>query len=545
MNVRPEPSQTSQDAEPAPPIYFIGGAEPLPEDATPAVLGFKAFNLAQMAAIGLNVPPAFVLGTGWCARQEMLTADMWNGGLAHLERATGLRLGDPRKPLLLSVRSGAPVSMPGMMETLLNIGLSDATLPGLISMTGNPRLAWDAYRRLIASYGEVVAGVDSRHFDADLAKVQGDTEERELDFVALRDLAHLHLDTYERWAAAPFPQPADVQLREAILAVFRSWNSEKARTYRELHGLSHAMGTAVTVQRMIFGNAGGMSGAGVGFTRNPSDGDPAPWVDFLFNAQGEDVVSGRRSAQGHDELTAVAPKVWAELVDATKRLERHFGDMQDFEFTVQDGQLYLLQTRTGKRTLQAAARIALDLLDEGVIDVTTACERTQGLDARTLAIRVVAAGNGNALAPIASAATAASGVACGEIALDEARVRERKAAGRSVILVRRDAETRDIAALDQADGLLTQRGARTSHAAVVARQLGKVCLVGCDALSIREADALITIGDLTMREGDTLTLDGNEGHVYAGTTEIREQIPTDLVARLNGLQGRKTTQARD
>ena len=497
MNVRPEPSQTSQDTKPAPPVYFIGGTEPVPKDATPAVLGFKAFNLAQMAAIGLNVPPAFVLGTGWCARQAMITADMWNGGLADLERATGLRLGDPRKPLLLSVRSGAPVSMPGMMETLLNIGLSDATLPGLISMTGNPRLAWDAYRRLIASYGEVVAGVDSRHFDADLARVQGDTEERELDFVALRDLAHLHLDTYERWAAAPFPQPADVQLREAILAVFRSWNSEKARTYRGLHGLSHAMGTAVTVQRMIFGNAGGMSGAGVGFTRNPSNGDPAPWVYFLFNAQGEDVVSGRRSAQGHDELTAVAPKVWAELVDATKRLERDFGDMQDFEFTVQDGQLYLLQTRTGKRTLQAAARIALDLLDEGVIDVTTACERTQGLDARTLAIRVVAAGNGNALAPIASAATAASGVACGEIALDEARVRERKAAGCPVILVRRDAETRDISALDQADGLLTQRGARTSHAAVVARQLGKVCLVGCDALSIHEADALITIGHLT------------------------------------------------
>jgi pyruvate,orthophosphate dikinase len=305
------------------------------------------------------------------------------------------------------------------------------------------------------------------------------------------------------------------------------------------------MGTAVTVQRMIFGNAGGMSGAGVGFTRNPSNGDPAPWVDFLFNAQGEDVVSGRRSAQGHDELTAVAPKVWAELVEATKRLERHFGDMQDFEFTVQDGQLYLLQTRTGKRTLQAAARIALDLLDEGVIDLTTACERTQGLDARTLTIRVVAASSGNALVPIASAATAASGVACGEIALDEARVRERKAAGRPVILVRRDAETHDISALDQADGLLTQRGARTSHAAVVARQLGKVCLVGCDALSIHEADARITIGDLTMGEGDTLTLDGNEGHVYAGATEIREQIPTDLVARLNNLQGRKTTQACD
>jgi pyruvate,orthophosphate dikinase len=282
-----------------------------------------------------------------------------------------------------------------------------------------------------------------------------------------------------------------------------------------------------------------MSGAGVGFTRNPSTGDPAPWVDFLFNAQGEDVVSGRRSAQGHDELAAVAPEIWSELVEATKWLERHFGEMQDFEFTVQDGQLYLLQTRTGKRTLQATARIALDLLDEGVIDSTTACERTQGLDARTLAIRVVAASDGKAVAPIASAATAASGVVCGEIALDEARVRERKAAGCPVILVRRDAETRDISALDLADGLLTQRGARTSHAAVVARQLGKVCLVGCDALSIHETDASITIGELAMREGDTLTLDGNEGHVYAGATEIQEQVPSDLVARLDRLHGKQ------
>ena len=436
MNPDAGQSQTNCEAEPALRIHFIGGAEPLPADVTPAVLGFKAFNLARMAAIGLKVPPAFVLGTDWCARQEMLTPDIWKTGLDQLEQATGLRLGDSRKPLLLSVRSGAPVSMPGMMETLLNIGLTDATLPGIIRMTGNPRLAWDAYRRLVASYGEVVAGVDSRNFDADLDKLRGQTEERDLDFVALRDLTHLHLDTYKREAAAPFPQSADMQLQEAILAVFRSWKSEKAAAYRELHGLSHAMGTAVTVQRMIFGNGGGLSGAGVGFTRNPSDGNPAPWVDFLFNAQGEDVVSGRRSAKGHDELAAVAPQVWSELVEANKLLERHFGDMQDFEFTVQDGELYLLQTRTGKRTPQATARIALDLLDEGLIDSATARERTRGLDAKALATRVVAASDGNTLAPISSAATAASGVVCGEIALDEARVRERKAAGRQVILVR-------------------------------------------------------------------------------------------------------------
>ncbi|MFA6156559.1 PEP/pyruvate-binding domain-containing protein [Mesorhizobium sp.] len=535
MNIRPEPN-LAQGAPSAPQIFFIGGTEPLSEGVTSDMLGFKAFNLAGMAAIGLRVPPAFVLGTQWCARQEEITPDIWRSGLDRLETATDLCLGDARKPLLLSVRSGAPVSMPGMMETLLNIGLTDATLPGIIRMTGNPRLAWDAFRRLVASYGEVVAGVDSRCFDDDLENLRGDTDERELDFVALRDLARMHLETFEREAAAPFPQSAEVQLREAILAVFRSWNSEKASAYRELRGLSHAMGTAVTVQRMVFGNAGGMSGAGVGFTRNPSNGDPAPWVDFLFNAQGEDVVSGRRSAHGHGELAAAAPQVWAELVEATKRLERHFQDMQDFEFTVQDGQLYLLQTRTGKRTPQAAARIALDLLDEGLIDRHTALERTQGLDARSLAVRVVTAGDGKHLVPIASASSASSGVVCGEIALDEVRVRERKAAGCAVILVRRDAETRDISALDLADGLLTQRGARTSHAAVVARQLGKVCLVGCDALSVHETDATISIGDLSFREGDKITLDGNEGHVYAGITEVREQIPADLLARLDKLR---------
>lgn len=517
-------------------VHFIDAETPLPADVTPALLGFKAFNLARMAAIGLRVPPAFVLGTDWCARSDTITSAAWREALDRLERATGLKLGDPRRPLLLSVRSGAPVSMPGMMETLLNIGLTNATLPGVVRMTGNPRLAWDAYRRLIASFGEVVAGIDARHFDADLETIRGDTDERELDFAVLRDLAHRHLDTYAREASAPFPQSADVQLSEAIQAVFKSWGAEKARTYRELNDLSHAMGTAVTVQRMVFGNAGGMSGAGVGFTRNPSNGVPKPWVDFLFNAQGEDVVSGRRSAQGHDELAAVAPDVWSELVDATKRLEQHFGDMQDFEFTVQDSQLYLLQTRTGKRTRQAAARIALDLYDDGMIDFATARERTRGLDAKALTIQVIASTDGHAVKSIGSAATAASGVVCGEIAFSENGVRAAKSAGRSVILVRRDAETKDIAALELADGLLTQRGARTSHAAVVARQLGKVCLVGCDALSIDEAESRVIFGDVVLHEGETLTLDGNDGAIYAGATEIREDVPIDLVARLDRLK---------
>ena len=357
-------------------VHLITAAAPLGAAATLEALGFKAYNLARMAAIGLNVPPAFVLGTGFCAQPEAATADLWRDALAHLELATGLGLGNPRRPLLLSVRSGAPVSMPGMMETLLNIGLTDETLPGMVRQTGHPRLAWDAYRRLVSGFGEVVAGIDATAFEAYLEAVRAGESERQLDFATLRDLTMRHLDTYRQHAGEPFPQNACAQLQAAITAVFHSWSSDKAKAYRALRGLSDEMGTAVTVQRMVFGDGGGLSGAGVGFTRNPIDGSPSPWVDFLFNAQGEDVVSGRRSAEGHEALAAIAPTVWTDLVEATQRLERHFGDMQDFEFTVQDGELFLLQTRDGKRTPQAAARIALDMADEGLIPIETARLRT-------------------------------------------------------------------------------------------------------------------------------------------------------------------------
>lgn len=519
-------------------VRLIHADSPLPADCGAAALGSKAWNLARMAALGLPVPPAFVIGTGWCAEPGALDEAAWRPALAELERLSGLRLGDARHPLLLSVRSGAPVSMPGMMETLLDIGLTETTLSGLLRLSGHPRLAWDAYRRLIAGYGEVVAGIDARHFDADLEAECDACDERMLDFAALRALAARHLDTYRREAGEAFPQDAHEQLRQAIAAVFASWHADKARTYRAMHGLAEDMGTAVTVQRMVFGNAGGLSGAGVGFTRDPSSGEPRPWVDFLFNAQGEDVVSGRRSAHGHDELAAVAPAVWQALLDATACLERAFGDMQDFEFTVQQGVLHLLQTRAGKRTPQAAARIALDLLDEGVIDADTARARTAALDARALAEHRIASADGRALVPLGCAASAASGVACGEIVFDEERARARHAAGARLILVRQDAETRDLAALELAEGLLTRRGARTSHAAVVARQLGKVCLVGCEALRLDEAGRMLELGGHILREGDLLTLDGNEGAIHAGAVAVVEFVPEGLLARLDALHGR-------
>jgi len=507
------------------------GAVPPPE-----AIGFKAHNLARMARLGMPVPPAFVIGAAWCAHADEVTPALWHDALRALERATGLRFGDPRRPLLLSVRSGAMVSMPGMMDTLLNVGLGDATVAGLIRLTGNPRLAWDGYRRLVAGYGEIVLGLDAAAFESDVAEVAGDRSERELDFMQLRALTRRHLDTVQRLAARPFPQDPAAQLEAAVRAVFASWHGDKAVEWRRMKGLDDAMGTAVTVQRMVFGNAGGASGAGVGFTRHPSTGEAVPWVDFLFNAQGEDVVSGRRSAAGHDELEQVAPSVWQALLEATGQLEREFGDMQDFEFTVEEAQLFLLQTRTGRRTPLAAARIALDLWHEGLIGRSEARRRVEGLDeTRLMQTRIVGTG-GAPPTPLASARSACSGVATGEIALDEARARARHDAGVPVLLVRTDAETRDVGAVALAEGLLTARGARTAHAAVVARQLDKVCLVGCDALRIDLAKRLVTIGDRSFMEGEILTLDGHAGVVYEGELRTVREPPAGLLAELAELR---------
>lgn len=529
-----------------------------------AQIGFKAYGLSRMAALGLPVPPAFVLGTGYCsndsARRRAVERAVWGPPLQRVEKACGQRFGDPRRPLLVAVRSGAPVSMPGMLDTLLDIGLCDATVPGFLRQTGNPRLVWDTYRRLVASYGELIDGISPQVFADEYAALTGaagmaggSSDERGApDFALLRQLTRRYLAAYERAAGRPFPQAPEAQLAGAIGAVLASWQSEKAVAFRRHCAISEDVGTAVTVQAMAFGNGGGRSGAGVGFTRDPSTGERAPWVDFLFNAQGEDVVSGRREAFGHDELARVMPAVWDALRDAASRLEQAFGDMQDFEFTVQDGRLFLLQTRSGKRTPQAAAQIALDLLDEGVIDASTARERTAAIAESALArTRVVSAcnagrhaagddaGGAQPLVPLVSLARAASatnGVATGEIALDEPSARERHAAGRPVILVRRDADTHDLVALQAAAGLLTRRGARTSHAAVVARQLGKVCLTGCEALQIDDAARTVQIGGRTFNEGDTLTLDGNEGAIYAGETRTVTEPLTELRTRLARLR---------
>jgi len=530
------------DADPV--LIACGGREADAARVAREAIGFKAHNLVRMAALGLPVPPAFVLGTGWCARADALRRDDWQPALRALEQATGSRLGDARRPLIVSVRSGAPVSMPGMMDTLLDIGLADATLPGLLRATGQPRLVWDAYRRLVAGYGELVLGVPAQAFEADLEHIAAGRDPRELDFAELRALTRAHQASCEREAGRAFPQDPQQQLEAAIRCVFASWNAERARAYRRLHALPDTIGTAVLVQRMVFGNAGGTSGAGVGFTRHPSTGEREPWVDFLFNAQGEDVVSGRRNARGHDELAAVAPALWAELLQAMERLESGFADMQDFEFTLESGRLWLLQTRSGKRTAQAQARIALDLFEEGLIGREEALRRTRGLDAVALATRELAAAEGESQPPIGHAASAAHGVASGEVALDEARVRARTATGAAVILVRNDADTADVDALGLAQGLLTAHGARTSHAAVVARQMGKVCLVGCTALVIDAEERRVRIGSHTLAEGDVITLDGHRGDVHAGALRSVEVVPAALLARLEGLRAARVREGQ-
>jgi pyruvate,orthophosphate dikinase len=525
-------------------LYLIAGDNTPPHHKpNRETMGSKAFNLLRMAGIGLPVPPALVIGTHYTESPDECMLPVFTVGLPALEQASGLVIGDSRKPLIVSVRSGAPVSMPGMMETLLNIGLCDQTMAGLLRQTGNPRLVWDAYRRLIASYGEVVAGLPASVFEDEIERATQGRDERLLDFSELRDMARRFLSIYQQQAGQAFPQDVNEQLSGAIRAVFASWNADKAQEYRKLKQIDSAMGTAVTIQSMVFGNSGGHSGAGVGFTRDPTTGERRLWVDFLANAQGEDVVSGRRNAHGHQVLASVAPDAWHRLEESTQALEREFTDMQDFEFTVQDGVLHMLQTRSGKRTPLAAARIALDLLEEDLIDAAVALERTSGLQEEDIGtVRLASVGDpGSRVGPVAQAIPACPGVASGEIALDGSRAAARVADGATIILVRQDAQTSDIAAVEAAAGLLTQRGARTSHAAVVARQLGKVCLVGCESLRIDLSARTVRLGDMVLNEGDVITLDGNEGAVYPGAVAAAMVPDEALLVRLRAL---RTSQAK-
>jgi pyruvate,orthophosphate dikinase len=498
-------------------------------------VGNKAWNLMLMARAGLPVPPAFVLPTTWCRRaqpaNEAMLRQILSEGIARLETTTGLAFGSSRHPLLVSVRSGAAVSMPGMMETVLDVGLNAETVESLIRLTGNPRLAWDSYRRLVQGYAEVVANLPTAPFDALVAAalVTADVDnERELDHRSLRALTQAMLDCYGEQAGRAFPVDPHEQLVEAAKAVFRSWNAPKAASYRRLNSISDSAGTAVTVQTMVYGNAGGESGAGVAFTRNPATGARELYFDFQFNAQGEDVVAGRKTLRDNERLRLVLPAIWARLNEIRHELETLFHDAQDFEFTVQSGALFLLQTRRAERTDWAAVAIAVDMVAEGLLKPAEALARLDGIDLEG----VVRPGFAPPVpATLAVAQVAGIGVASGAIALDPDAVKRLSAAGTPAILVRRDTVTTDIEGMALAAGILTASGGRTSHAAVVARQLGKVCLVGCPGLVIDLARRQCRIGDILLNEDDLLSLDGNTGAVHAGRlTQVTERPDRALAA---------------
>lgn len=521
-------------------VLFIGGSATVASTVTAETMGFKAYNLWRMKEVGMPVPPAFVLGTRFCQEYYRRNREPVGGlrellaaRLRELERATGLGFGSARKPLIVSVRSGASVSMPGMLDTVLDIGLCDASVPGLLRLTGNPRLAWDSYRRLVASFAEVVHQIPATRFDAILAERMqeaGVATAAELDFQSLRTLTRDYLALYEKQVGTPFPQQPREQLEAAVIAVWGSWASDKAVQYRRLNDLADEGGTAVTVQRMVYGNAGGTSGAGVAFTRNPASGEASLYLDFMFNAQGEDIVSGRRNAADAERLAAALPSVFDELQRVARLLEKQFRDMQEFEFTVQEAKLYILQTRTGKRTPWAALRIAVDQVEEALVGQDVALKRLADIDLSHIQrARIVATGANLALC---RGVPAGMGVAVGEIALDSDRAQEVVRDGKSAILVRDRTSTEDIVGIEAAAAVLTALGSRTSHAAVVARQLNKPCIVACTGLTVDMSRRRCSLAGRWFTEGEVLSLDGQSGDVFAGPVSVEIERPTESLAQV-------------
>jgi pyruvate,orthophosphate dikinase len=517
-------------------IHFGAGATT--GDLPPLELvGAKGWHLIRLAAAGLSVPAGFVLPTTICrdyyaAGQRLpdgFSEDL-RAELARLEQRTGQTFGGGRRPLLVSVRSGAAASMPGMMDTLLDVGLATTLEPALLRMTGNARVFWDSMRRLVRSFAETVHGADPRPFEQALAArlaAYGVADEAELDVAALRGLTGEWLALYERATGEPFPMDSTRQLHEAVETVYRSWRSERACRYRAWHGLDDTAGTAVIVQSMVFGNRGGASGAGVGFTRDPATGERALYLDFLFGAQGEDVVSGRRTTSGANELARLLPAVHAELAATAEQLERLFGDVQDFEFTLEEGRLYLLQSRSAKPTPLARLRIACDLVREGLISPGEALRRLGGLDLAAIAETLVVATDGARL--LGRGIPASGGVACGPVALDSAAAAAFAREGRPPILVRAETSTADLEGIVEAGGILTAEGSRTCHAALVARQLGRVAVVGCRGLAIDAMRRELQLGGCVVAEGDVVSLDGTSGVVYGGVVEVERRRPTELL----------------
>jgi pyruvate, orthophosphate dikinase len=491
------------------------------------LLGGKGVGLAEMTALGIPVPAGFTVTTDAC-RETMRSGEvppgLWAEVDEHIEslqERAGKRFGDHDDPLLVSVRSGAAISMPGMMDTILNLGLNDVAVEGLATATGNPRFAFDSYRRLMQMYGEVVDGVDGHLFEGELQGLKerrGARQDVELTGDDLRELIARFQGIYEREVGSLFPQDAPEQLRRAIRAVFDSWDAPRARVYRRTYDIPDDLGTAVNVVQMVFGNKGDTSGTGVCFTRDPSTGERRLFGEFLLNAQGEDVVAGIRTPQPIEQMREIMPDAYARLADTLDQLEGHYRDMQDIEFTVEDAVLYLLQTRTGKRTAHAALRIAAEMTDEGLISREEAVARIDAGQLDQLLHPMIDPGAD--VEVVATGLNASPGAASGAIVLDADLAEERGRAGDDVLLVRWETTPDDIHGLIHSVGVLTAHGGMTSHAAVVARGMGKPCVAGCDSLAIDLDARTIRIGELELREGDPLTIDGGTGRVIIGAVPL-------------------------
>ena len=506
------------------------------------LLGGKGANLAEMTNLGMPVPPGFTISTEACTDyyndgktiSEETTKQIFDA-LTWLEGVRGKKFGDMEDPLLVSVRSGAPVSMPGMMDTILNLGLNDESVKGFARKTGNPRFAYDSYRRFIQMFSDVVMGQPKTLFDAileDVKKKNGAVYDTELTAEGLQEVIAKYKELYKKQQGEEFPQDPKVQLMEAIKAVFRSWDNPRANSYRRMYDIPYELGTAVNVQSMVFGNMGNTSGTGVAFTRNPATGAKGIFGEYLINAQGEDVVAGIRTPQPITKLANDLPECYKQFMELANNLEQHYRDMQDMEFTIEEGKLYFLQTRNGKRTAQAAIQIACDLVDEGMIDEKTALTRIEPQSLDQLLHPGFDPAKLKLAREIGQALPASPGAAAGRVYFNAEDAVAAHAAGSRVILVRQETSPEDIDGMHAAAGVLTMRGGMTSHAAVVARGMGTCCVSGCGDMHVHEAEKYFELGGHEIHEGDYISLDGSTGKIYLGDIPTVEAVITGNFQRI-------------
>jgi pyruvate,orthophosphate dikinase len=514
-------------------VYFFGGGKAEGSGNMKELLGGKGSGLAEMTNLKISVPSGFTITTEACVEyfhsKKRYPGTMWDQalkGLRQVEQTMKARLGDPDNPLLVSVRSGARASMPGMMDTVLNLGLNQHTVQGLAKKTNNQRFAVDAYRRFITMFANVVMGMSRGGFEKTLdalKETEGATHDTDLTEHALGRLVDQYLALVKTETGSDFPQDPFEQLRMSINAVFDSWYGDRAVTYRRLYDIPDEWGTAVNVQSMVFGNMGNTSGTGVAFTRNPANGMPTFFGECLLNAQGEDVVAGIRTPLPVGSLNETLPSAYKDLIKTQRILEKHYRDMLDLEFTIQEGKLYMLQTRVGKRTGIAAVRIAVDMVRQGLIDRREAVKRVAPEQLSQYLYPIFESSDEAKFQSVGKGLPAGPGAAAGRIALTPERAVELKAKGERGILVRHETSPDDIHGMHAAEGFLTAKGGMTSHAAVVARQMGKVCIAGCDAVDVLP-DGKVQFGTLVLDEGEYISLNGFTGQVYAGDIPVVDDL---------------------